>query len=203
MSLVPVMLHGESIRALVVGGGRVAGRRALALLEAGARVRVVAPVMGAALREAASREERLELEERTYRPGDEEGATLVVAATDDRAVNALVAAHARESGLPVNVADAPSEGSFTMAATHRAGELVIAVAAGGVPGAAARVRDELAARFDGRYASAVAVLAELRTRLVASGHAERWRDAAGDLLDERFAARVEDGTLVERVRRWA
>ncbi|HEY0972154.1 MAG TPA: NAD(P)-dependent oxidoreductase, partial [Gemmatimonadales bacterium] len=156
-----------------------------------------------ALREAAAREPRLELEERAYRPGDERGATLVVAATDDRAVNALVTSRAREAGIPINVADAPAEGTFTMAAVHRAGDLVVGVSAGGVPGAAARIRDAIAERFDHRYAAAVAALRDLRARTVAAGGGGRWRAAAGELLDERFTARVEDGTLTERVRQWA
>lgn len=203
MNLVPVMLHAEAIRALVVGGGSVATRRALALVAAGAHVRVVAPALDAALREAARGEPRLELEERAYRAGDERGATLVVAATSDRAVNALVARRAREACALVNVADAPAQGTFTAPAVHRSGELVVAVTAGGVPSAAARIRDAIAARFDERYATALAGLRELRARLLEAGQGARWREAADDLVGGEFVARVEDGTLTERVRQWA
>lgn len=203
MSLFPVMLHAEAIEALVVGGGAVAARRALALLDAGARVRVVAPRLDAVLRDAATREARLELVERAYRPGDERGATLVVAATGDRAVNALVAARAREERCLVNVADAPEEGTFSAAAVHRAGDLVIAVSAGGVPAAAARVRDAIAERFDDRYARAVADLRGLRARLRDAGDGARWREVSDALVGDEFVARVEDGTLTERVRQWA
>lgn len=202
MSLVPVMLHGEHVVALVVGGGPVAARRALALVECGARVRVVAPELDARLEESAANDPRLVLEERAYEPGDEAGATLVIAATDDRAVNRLVSDRARAIGLLVNVVDAPEEGSFVTPAVHREGDLVVAVSAGGVPSAAVRVRDTIAGRFDARYAAALTTLRALRERMLAAGDSVRWRQATAELTGGDFVACVEDGTLDERVRRW-
>ena len=54
MSDLPVALHGERITAVVVGGGSVGTRKALALVETGAQVRVVAPDVSQEL-EAAER----------------------------------------------------------------------------------------------------------------------------------------------------
>jgi siroheme synthase (precorrin-2 oxidase/ferrochelatase) len=51
VNIIPPGFHGESVVALVVGGGRVGTRRALALLEGGARVRVIAPTVLAELRD--------------------------------------------------------------------------------------------------------------------------------------------------------
>jgi precorrin-2 dehydrogenase / sirohydrochlorin ferrochelatase len=201
VSLYPVMLHGEAIVAVVVGGGTVATRKALGLLEAGATVRVVAPQPGDAIRGAVD-EPRLRLEARAFVPDDLDGATLVVAATDDAAVNAEVARLARARGLLVNVADRPDAGTFSTAAVHRAGRLVVAVGAGGVPTAAARVRDLIAGRLDARYADAIERLAAVRTRLLGSGDADGWRRAAADLTGPDFAVAVESGTFAERVRRW-
>ncbi|HEX6630586.1 MAG TPA: NAD(P)-dependent oxidoreductase, partial [Gemmatimonadaceae bacterium] len=143
MSAYPVMLHGEAIDALVVGAGSVGARRAAALLDAGAAVHVVAPEVDAGLGPMAHEQPRLRVSARAFEERDLDGATLVIAATADRAVNARVAALARARRLPVNVADAPGEGTFSAAAVHRAGELVVAVGAGGVPTAAARVRDAI------------------------------------------------------------
>ena len=202
MSLVPVMLHAESIAALVVGGGRVGARRALALIDAGAAVRVVAPSLDERLRDAAAREPRLRLLARAFAPDDLDGATLVVAATDDRCVNDEVARLARAGGQLVTVADHPEAGTFSNAAVHRAGRLVVAVAAGGVPTAAARVRDAIADRLDDRYEQAIDRLAALRERLLGGGDADGWRRAAAELTGPDFATAVESGTFAERVRQW-
>ena len=59
MSELPLMLHGEAIEALIVGGGAVAARKARALLAAGAHVRIVASELGADVRALAELHERL------------------------------------------------------------------------------------------------------------------------------------------------
>ena len=79
---------------------------------------------------------------------------------------------------------------------------MIGISAGGVPSAAARIRDSIAARFDGRYGAAVAALGTLRRRLIDAGDADAWHRAADALLDEDFCARVENGTLESKVERW-
>ena len=199
----PIVLAGESLRAVVAGGGAVAERKARALLEAGARVRLVAPRVGDGLRRAADACDRLEIVERAWAPGDVGDALLVVAATDVRDVNAAVGAEARAAGRLVNVCDRPAEGNFVGAAVHRAGDVVVAVTAGGVPSAAARIRDAIAARIDGRYARAVALLAALRARLLREGRRDEWREATGSLVGADFCDAVESGRIEERVRQWA
>src|SRR5207302_1073437 len=83
----PVALSIERRRCLVVGAGTVAERKVEALLDAGAVVVVVAPAVSQAI-EALGRVRAIELRVRLYDTADLEGAFLVVAATDDRAVNA-------------------------------------------------------------------------------------------------------------------
>jgi precorrin-2 dehydrogenase/sirohydrochlorin ferrochelatase len=197
----PVLLDGERVTALVVGGGAVAHRKAVALLESGATVRLIALRIGSALRDAGPRYPRLALVERGYAPTDIGPATLVVAATDSRALNARIAADAAALGRLVNVADAPEEGDYVTMATHRAGSLVIAVSAGGVPGAARRVRDALAERFDARYGGAIAALSALRSALRAEDSA-RWAAAARSLIGPDFCATVESGAFPSRAAEW-
>jgi siroheme synthase-like protein len=196
------VLNGEAITALVVGGGRVAERKVRALLAAGARVRVVAPLVSEALRDLERSDPRCEIFERRYEQNDIASAKLVFAATDQREVNAAVARDAREAGVLVNVADEGSLGDFVTPAVHRNGALLLAVATGGVPAAAARIRDAVSERFDGRYADALARLAELRSALLQSGDREEWRRAATALLDDDFCTRVESGTLGEELAAW-
>jgi precorrin-2 dehydrogenase/sirohydrochlorin ferrochelatase len=198
----PIVLNGNAIVALIVGGGRVAERRAGTLLACGASVRVVALSVSAPLRESARDCDRCTIVEREYRPGDVSGVTLVFAATDRPDVNATVAADARRAGIPVNMAGDPHNGDFVTPALHSTGDLVIAVTAGGVPGAAARIRDALAQRFDSRYAIVLARLRELRSSLIGAGRRPEWQRASGALLDGDFCARVESGTLESELAKW-
>ncbi len=201
MSAYPVVLQGETLRALVVGGGAVAARKVRGLLDAGAFVRVVAPAASREIHEFAG-DGRVAYSAREYTSGDIDDAMLVVAATDDRVVNARVAADGRRARRLVNVADRPGEGNCATVASHRAGDVLVSVYAGGVPGAAARIRDAVAERFGPAYAEAVSSLAGLRTRLLAAGAVDTWARARGELLDSDFCRSVESGGFLERVARW-
>ena len=202
MSAYPLMLDGARLEALVVGGGAVATRKVRGLLDAGARVRVVAPEVSDDLAALEGAGQGLTVERRAYATGDAGRAQLVIAATDRREVNALVAADALALGRLVNVADAPEEGNCTTAATHRAGELTVAVTAGGVPAAAARVRDLVATRLDARYAEALERLAVLRRRVLAERGSAAWRAVVDDVVGEDFCPAVESGVVLERVAAW-
>lgn len=201
MSGIPILLEGSALSVLVVGGGPVAVRKASAFAAAGATVRVIARRPSPAMVELA-RTRQLTLDERSYQPGDVGDAVLVIAATNDRAVNATIAADGHASSRLVNVADSPDEGSFATMATHRAGALVVGVSAGGVPGAAVRLRDSVAHRFDDRYAGALRQLASLRRTMIERGASAEWRAFATEVLDEGFCDAVETGALEARMAAW-
>jgi glutamyl-tRNA reductase len=120
----PAFLRLAGRRAVVIGGGAVACRRAEALAAFGADVTVIAPSCTAPL-------SGVDWLERPYRPGDLAGAHLAVAATDDRAVNRAVGEEARRRGIPVSVADAPEECTFFFPALAQGGGVVAGVAGRG------------------------------------------------------------------------
>src|ERR671937_510886 len=98
-----VLTNLARVRCVVVGGGTVAERKVCGLLEGGARPQVISPVVTETL--AAWREiGRIEHHARAYQEGDLGGAFLVVAATDDRAVNVAIAEAGARLGILVNVA---------------------------------------------------------------------------------------------------
>ncbi|MDR1626844.1 MAG: bifunctional precorrin-2 dehydrogenase/sirohydrochlorin ferrochelatase [Spirochaetia bacterium] len=138
-----VDLAGKSC--VVVGGGRVAARKARALADFGAFVTVVD---GSPSREIAGLCAScpggggVGLLRRAYGgPGDLAGAALVVAATDSRELNAGVARDARAAGIPVNAADSPDLCGFFFPALVRRGELVAGISTSGAcPRLAARLR---------------------------------------------------------------
>jgi precorrin-2 dehydrogenase/sirohydrochlorin ferrochelatase len=201
VSGLPLLVEGAALPALVVGGGAVAVRKASTLASSGASVRVIALSASPEMRALADAG-RVTLEERGYEATDVGDAVLVVAATSDRATNEAVAADARRLHRLVNVADAPETGTFANMATHRAGHLVVGVSAGGVPGAAARIRDAIAHRFDLRYAAALELLGALRRSHLARGDGESWRALSRTAIDDTFCDAVEQGTLDDRVATW-
>lgn len=200
MSDFPIALHGERISAVVVGGGRVGSRKALALADAGAAVTVVAPIVSADLDEA-EKTQRIDVVRDIYRAEHIERATIIVAATDSREVNAQIAVDANARGKLVNITDYPDEGNFHTMALHRSGDITIAVSSGGVPGAAARIRDAIAERFDGRYSRAVSALRGLRSQSITRGD-DRWKTAEPKLLGDDFCDSVEDGSFSQRMDSW-
>lgn len=145
---------------LVVGGGRIAERKTAALLAAGARPTVVAPTATPQLT-AWARAGRIAWQARAYQPGEAAGFFLTIGATDDRAVNARVAADAAGAGRLVNVVDVPDLSNFFAPATVQRGDLQVAVSTGGAcPPLAGRIRDGLSVHLPEAYAP---LLARLRT----------------------------------------
>ncbi len=126
----PIVLRLRDRRVLVVGGGKVAARRAGGLAEAGARVVAVSPEFAPAFRRLGETHAVRRIK-RPYESGDVAGAGLVVAATDDHEVNARVRADARRAGILVSVADDSEHSDFLVSAVARRGDLVLAISTGG------------------------------------------------------------------------
>lgn len=185
---------------LLVGGGTVAARRAGALLEAGARLRVVSPALGAAL---TARHEAGEIawQARGYRAGDCRGAFLVVVATSDPAVNARAAAEALDVGALLNDAENPARGTVAIPATLRRGRLRISISSGGAsPALTAFVRAHLEERLGPELEALTELAARMRDRGKAAGLGAAAREgAAADALP-RLLALLEAGRAEEAVR---
>ena len=111
MRYYPISLDIRGKPVLVAGAGKVALRKTCALLDAGALVTVVAPEADPAFAALPVR-----WHSRPWEPSDIPGHLLVFAATDQREVNAHIAAEAKRLGIPANVADAPGECDFLVPA---------------------------------------------------------------------------------------
>lgn len=167
-SLFPMFLKLEGRQCLVVGAGRVGEPKIAALLETGARIRVVSTSATSAVHEWA-RERRLELELRPFNADDLDGAFLAVVATPSRTLNERVYHEAQRRGVLCNVVDVPDLCDFFYPSVVRRGDLQIAVStAGNSPSLAQKIRRQLERQFGPGYAEWVKELGETRKVILAS-----------------------------------
>jgi precorrin-2 dehydrogenase/sirohydrochlorin ferrochelatase len=154
-------------RCVVVGAGRIAEGKIASLLEAGARVRVVAPHATPTIAIRA-RERRLMWIQRPFEPADLDRAFLVVAAANSAKVHRVVYREARRRGVLCNAVDEPARCDFYYPAVVRRGDLQIAVSTSGrSPALAQRLRRELEAQFGPEYEAWLAHLGRSRAALFA------------------------------------
>jgi precorrin-2 dehydrogenase/sirohydrochlorin ferrochelatase len=186
----PILLNLEDRLCVVVGAGAIGLRKVRGLMNAGARVRLIAP-------EAPTDEtlaDGIEVLRRPFRAGDLDGSALTFAATDDREVNAAVAEEARRRGIPVNVADAPGEGDFTLPALLRQGEVTVAVStAGQSPALAALLRDTLHGFVGPEWATALEIASAIRRK--------RLTEKGGTDYNHVILRRLLDGGLLDLITR--
>jgi uroporphyrin-III C-methyltransferase/precorrin-2 dehydrogenase/sirohydrochlorin ferrochelatase len=178
-------------RVVVVGGGEVATTKVRALLPCRPDpLVVVAPEATQFIRSEAA-EGRVAWLARPWQPDDLRAAHLVFAATDDRAVNAEVAQHARRLGIPVLAVDDVPNCDFIAPAIVRRGDVVVAISTGGrSPAMARRTRvrlDQLLPRYWGDLldvaASAREKLGDTRSLI----DPEQWQSAL-DVVEPQVAA---------------
>ncbi len=194
MKYFPIFYDLTDQPVLIVGGGEVALRK-LALLErTGARIRVVAPVIVAAILERAQRGS-LQVAQREFIPEDLDTARLVIVATSRRAVNRWIAKLADSRGIPTNVVDDREASRFIVPAIIDRDPVLVAVSTAGTsPVLARRLRERLEAFIPGRFGELALWLHQLR-----KGALERLRDSAErrqffqTLIDGPAARRLIEG----------
>ena len=159
----PAFLNLRGKKCIVVGGGKVAERKVVALVRAGACVMVISPELTAALerRRAAGEIDHIG---RKYRKGDLKGAFVAIAATSSEEINRSVSV---DAPLLVNVVDAPELCNFIAPAVVRRGPLAIAVSTGGAsPAMAAAVRGELDLLYGNETGRYLLFLGKLRKEAI-------------------------------------
>jgi len=163
MRYFPLFLDLAGKPVLLVGGGDVAARKFALLAEAGAVVTVVAPLLKGELAAVFERG-GISWRQREFRADDIDGHWLVIAATNDRGVNAAAADAAQAARIPCNVVDDRELSSFIMPAIIDRSPVQIAVSTGGSSPVLARlIRERLETLLD----ESLGTLATF---------AERWRD---------------------------
>jgi len=163
----------EGLPCLVVGGGGVAERKIITLIEAGARVTVVSPEITPLLARLKKKGRYRHIKAR-YNRRHVLGMRLVIGSTGDPRVNAQIYHDAEKKGIPVNIVDQPHLCRFIVPAVSRLRDITIAISTGGAaPGVTAMMRKELEHRILKPFAPLVDALRKIRPDLKALPHAQK------------------------------
>lgn len=158
----PIFIDIEDRDVLVVGGGAVCTRKAETMLRYGARVTIVAPEVTDEI-SRWSDERRVTVRRKRYEESDLEGVSIVIASTDDAAVNTQIAADCRRRRIPVNVVDVTPLCEFIVPAIVEQGSIQVAIStAGKSPALARRLKEELQQFLGPEYAEVNELLGSLR-----------------------------------------
>ncbi len=191
MDFFPIFLNLNQSRALVVGGGDVAARKINLLLNAGARVDVIAPQACDTVSKMAD-DGMIRIQPQAWSNQSLDGYSVVIAATDDAQVNRVISESARQKQIPVNVVDQPGLGSFIMPSIVDRSPVIVAVSTGGASPVLARL---LRSKIESLIPSAYGRLARLveKYRRQANAHSGNSRDR------RRFWENILQGKIAELV----
>ena len=163
MESLPLFHRLSGRRCLIVGGGSVALRKLRLVAETGALVEVVAPQIDADVIELASNNTRVRVNQQSFEPSHIDGAVLVIAATNNKAVNQQVSALCQQRQVPVNVVDSPELCTVTFPAIIDRSPLQIAVTSNGkAPVLARMLRTQLESTIPAAYGKLAALAGHFR-----------------------------------------
>ncbi len=162
MQALPIFFNIAHRRCVVIGGGDVALRKVNMLLKAQGDVMIYAPELHADL-QSLLEDEKIRFVAASFHPVQLEGACLVIAATDDHAVNKIISEAAKAVNIPVNVVDAPELCTFTMGSIIDRSPVVIAVSSeGNAPVLARYIRTRIETMLPATYGRIAAIAGEFR-----------------------------------------
>ena len=188
MGLYPIFLELEGKAVLVVGGGRVAQRKVLTLMEYGAKISIISNKLTDKLKSLVDGAGILKLGGE-FRESHLKGAFLVVAATNDKRLNHRIGELAKKKDILVNAVDQPPDCNFFVPSIIKRGDLQIAISTSGKsPALAKKIRVDLEEQFGEEYASFLVLMGYLRKEILSMGFSQ-------DKNNRIFHEMVDSGIL--------
>ena len=182
MAFFPFFIDLAGKKILIVGGGRVALRKAEKLLPFGADIAAVSPVFCDGLPALGT----VSLYCREFRDSDIDGAFAVIAATDDRALNTHIYRICTERNILVNTVDTPEDCGFYFPALVQSGNVTCGISTGGESPIFARyLKEKAAGMLDEKTLAAGEILARYRPVIKLRFDTEEQRKSAAEKLLER------------------
>ncbi|WP_297186808.1 siroheme synthase CysG [uncultured Porticoccus sp.] len=198
MDLLPLFHNLRDRRCVMVGGGEIALRKLRQLMAVGAAIEVIAPEINSSIQKLAH-ESGLTLVNREFEDADLNGAVLVVAATNDIAVNRRVSELAQARNIPVNVVDNPELCSVIFPSIVDRSPVQIAISsAGTAPVLARMLRTRLESSIPAGYGKLAAIAGKYRDhvkRKINDGLSRKafWEEVfEGDIAELVYAEKLDE-----------
>lgn len=187
----PVMLRLSGRAVLVVGAGPIAARKIDALLDSGAAVTVVAPLVHPEIEQLAAAG-RVRLLREEVAPHHLDGVWLVISATGVPEVDGRLATECERRRIFINAVDRPEDCSFYVPSIVRDDPVLVAISTDGQsPALAGYLRRVVAAALPRRVGRLAELLGRYRPRA-------RARLATAEARGRFFTGLLE-GPLLEEV----
>src|SRR3989338_5985525 len=166
MRYYPIFLDIKGNPCVVVGGGSVAERKVLSLLDSGAKVLVISPKLTPTLRKLVAKK-AISYCAKSYEGGDLKGFFLAYSATNNSKVNKEVFKEAKKQGILLNVVDVPELCNFIVPSVVGRGDLLIAISTSGKsPAMAKKIRQQLEKEFGREYAVFLDIMGKVRDKIL-------------------------------------
>jgi uroporphyrin-III C-methyltransferase / precorrin-2 dehydrogenase / sirohydrochlorin ferrochelatase len=191
MQALPIFFNIKNRHCVVIGGGDVAMRKVSMLLKASAAITLYSPEICHELQDLVDAQ-KIKYVPIIFEKNQLYGACMVIAATDDEAVNEAVSLAAKAQNIPVNVVDAPDLCTFTMGSIIDRSPVVIAISSeGNAPVLARYIRTKIETMLPASYGRIAAIAGEFREQVKAKFATTQARRI--------FWEGVLQGPIVERV----
>jgi len=170
----PAMLNLKNKKCAVIGGGAVALRKCLTLLECEALIKVVSPEFQKEFNGFDTA--NVLLINDVFKTLYIEDCFLVIAATGKNDINLEISRYCNENRILVNVADEPELCSFIAPAYLKRGDLVISISTGGKsPALAKKIKEEISKYYPAEYSEYIEIMGLIRTEILKKGYSSKER----------------------------
>ncbi|MGM0939953.1 MAG: NAD(P)-binding protein [Bacillota bacterium] len=200
MGRIPLMLELNEKQVVIVGGGTIAERRINTIIESGAHITVISPMINKAIR-TAWEAGFLTWKQKTFEATDIQQAVLVVAATDDQLVNQFVSMSAPAECLVNNASDAKAS-HVHFPAYLKQGRLSISISTNEAsPALSSKIKKELERIYNKDYEGYVDFLYQSRQLLKQSTvDKQRQKKLLQSLVSEEFLCKDKQLQALQSLR---
>ncbi len=166
MSYLPLFINTDGKKCLIVGGGKVASRKLIPILESGMQVTMISPKIIDEIMQSAKNFNNFNYKKRNFEKNDICNQFLVIAATNDHSINSLIAEIAKKKKILVNMAENMHEGDIIIPSVVNRNPIKIAISSGGASPILTRlIKTKLETIIPYSYSNLAEIMIEYREKV--------------------------------------